>query len=71
MYLVVAHQKAGTEPQSARRMGLISLVLSGVGIVTGIILIIVLVVLVGEAVKNVRHFLFRSNLSKQFLFNFT
>jgi len=52
VYLVVAHQKAGTEPQSARRMGLISLVLSGVGIVTGIILIIVLVVLGVEAINE-------------------
>ena len=73
---MVAHQKAGTEPQSARRMGLISLVLSGIGIITFIIVVIVLVVLWAAALKNsydkfkedvkkVRHFVTRVSLQSQ------
>ena len=68
MYLVVAQKKAGTAPQSARRMGLISLVFSAIGVATFIIGIIVLLAVLYSG--DVRQFASPSNLSKQLLFKF-
>ena len=43
--IVIAQSKAIREPESARKLGIASIVLSVVGIVVGIILFIVLIIL--------------------------
>jgi len=46
MYAVVANSRAREEPQSARQMGVASIVFSVIGIVIGIIIIVIIIVMV-------------------------
>jgi len=62
--IVIAQSKAVTQPESARRMGILSIVFSGIGVAVGIIAIIVIVVIMHQS--DVRHFVFPYNFSQQF-----